>query len=411
MRNRFGSVLACVLLLFAAVGASAQAAKSAAAGKISGDVVKIGVLDDMSSLYADLGGQGSVVATQMAVDEFGGKILGKPIQIVSADHQNKPDVGANVARQWFDTQNVDVIVDVVNSGVALAVAKVAAEKHRIFIDSGAGSTRLTNEDCNPYTVHYTYDTYATGGVTGKAVVQHGGTTWFFITADYAFGHSLQEDTTREITAAGGKVLGSVQVPLNAPDFSSYLLQAQSSGAKVIGLANAGGDTIKSIKTASEFGINKKQTLAGLLVFISDIHSLGLQTTQGMYVATAFYWDMNDDTRKFAKAFMAKRKAMPTMVQAGVYSSVLTYLKAIQAAGTDAPDAVMKQMKSMTINDAFAKGGKIRADGRMVHDMYLAQVKTPAESKGPWDYYKILATVPGDQAFQPLSQSRCPLIKK
>jgi branched-chain amino acid transport system substrate-binding protein len=410
MRNKFSSVLACVLLLFAAVGASAQAGKSAA-GKISGDVVKIGVLDDMSSLYADIGGQGSVVATQMAINEFGGKVLGKPIQIVSADHQNKPDVGANIARQWFDTQGVDVIVSVVNSGVALAVSKVADEKHRVFIDSGAGSSRLTNEDCNPYTVHYAYDTYATGSVTGKAVVQHGGNSWFFITADYAFGHSLQDDTTHAITATGGKVLGSVQVPLNAPDFSSYLLQAQSSGAKVIGLANAGGDTIKSIKTASEFGINKKQTLAGLLVFITDVHSLGLQTTQGMYVATGFYWDMNDETRKFSRAFMAKRKAMPTMVQAGVYSSVLTYLKAIQAAGTDDPDAVMRQMKSMTINDAFAKGGKIRQDGRMVHDMYLAQVKSPSESKAPWDYYKILATVPGDQAFQPLSQSRCPMIKK
>jgi branched-chain amino acid transport system substrate-binding protein len=411
MKNRFSSVLACVLLLFAAVGASAQAGKSAAAGKISGDVVKIGVLSDMSSLYADIGGPGSTIAAQMAVDEFGGKILGKPIQIVSADHQNKPDVGASIARQWYDRENVDVIVDVVNSGVALAVAKVAAEKHRLFINSGAGSSRLTNEDCNPYTVHYAYDTYATGSVTGDAVVQHGGNTWFFITADYAFGHSLQEDTTRAITAAGGKVLGSVLVPLNAPDFSSYLLQAQSSGAKVIGLANAGGDTIKSIKTASEFGINKKQTLAGLLVFITDIHSLGLQVTQGMYVATGFYWDMNDETRKFSNAFMAKHKAMPTMVQAGVYSSVRTYLKAIQAAGTDDPDAVMKQLKSMTINDVFAKGGKIRADGRMVHDMYLAQVKKPSESKGPWDYYNILAPVPGDKAFQPLSQSRCPLIKK
>jgi branched-chain amino acid transport system substrate-binding protein len=400
-----------VLLLLAAVGAFAQAGKPAAAGKISGDVVKIGVLSDMSSLYADIGGPGSIVAAQMAVDEFGGKMLGKPIQIVSSDHQNKPDVGANIARQWFDTGNVDVIVDVPNSGVALAVAKVAAEKHRLFLVSGAGSTALTNEECNPYTVHYTYDTYATGSTIGDAVVAHGGNTWFFITADYAFGHALQKDTTSAITAKGGKVLGSVLVPLNAPDFSSYLLQAQSSGAKVIGLANAGGDTIKSIKTASEFGISKKQTLAGLLVFITDIHSLGLQTSQGMYIATAFYWDMNDETRKFSKAFIAKHKAMPTMAQAGVYSSVRTYLNAIQAAGTDDPDAVMKQLHSMTINDVFVKNGKIRPDGLMVHDMYLAQVKSPAESKYPWDYYKILATVPPDTAFQPLSQSRCPLVKK
>ena len=275
-----------------------------------------------------------------------------------------------------------MIVSVVNSGVALAVAKVAAEKHRLFMDSGAGSTALTNEDCNPYSVHYAYDTYATGSTIGDAVVAHGGNTWFFITADYAFGHALQKDTTTAITAKGGKVLGSVLVPLNAPDFSSYLLQAQASGAKVIGLANAGGDTIKSIKTASEFGINKKQTLAGLLVFLTDIHSLGLQTSQGMYVSTAFYWDMNADTRKFSKAFMAKHKAMPTMVQAGVYSSVRSYLKAVQAAGTDDPDAVMKQLHSMTINDVFTKNGKIRPDGLMVHDMYLAQVKSPSESKYP-----------------------------
>jgi branched-chain amino acid transport system substrate-binding protein len=400
--------IACVVLL---VTGEAFAQGSAGAGKISGDIVKIGVLTDMSGLYSDLSGQGSVVAAQMAIDEMGGKVLGKPIQVISADHQNKVDVGSNLAREWFDRQGVDVILDVVNSGVALAVSKVANEKHRVFIDTGAGSTRLTNEDCNPYTIHYVYDTYATGATTGKAVVQHGGNTWFFITADYAFGHSLQQDTTKAITAAGGKVVGSVLHPLNAPDFSSYLLQAQTSGAKVIGLANAGGDTVNSIKTASQFGISKKQTLAGLLIFITDIHALGLPLTQNMYVADAFYWDMNDETRKFSKAYSAKTNKMPTMDQAGVYSATLQYLKAVQATGTDDADAVMKKLKEMTLNDAFVKNGKIRPDGRMVHDFYLFQVKSPSESKGPWDYYKLISTVPADQAFIPLSESRCPLVKK
>src|SRR5947209_11081657 len=302
--------------------------------KISGDVVKIGVLSDMSGVYSDIGGKNSIIAAQMAVDTFGGKILGKPIEVVSADHQNKADIGANKAREWFDTQGVDLIVDVPNSGVAIAVSKVANEKHKLFIVSGAGSSRLTNEDCNPYTVHYVYDTYATGGVTGRAVVEHGGKTWFFITADYAFGKSLQDDTTRAVKAAGGQVLGSVQHPLSASDFSSYLLQAQASKAKVIGLANAGGDTINTIKTAADFGINKTQTLAGLLVYITDVNSLTLQRAQGMYVAEGFYWDLNDEARKFGKAFQAKMGGrMPNMSQAGVYSSVLQYLKAIQATGT------------------------------------------------------------------------------
>ena len=408
MQSKLSILIGCGLLL-ANVAAGGQA--KAGAGKISDGIVKVGVITDLSGLYSDLSGQGSIIAAQMAVNEFGGKVLGAPIQIVSADHQNKADIAANKARQWFDTQQVDVIVDGVNSAAGLAVSKVANEKHRIFIDSGAGSTRFTNEDCNPYTIHYAYDTYATGSVTGKAVVQHGGTTWFFITADYAFGKSLQQDTTTAINGVGGKVLGSVLAPLNAPDFSSYLLQAQGSGAKVIGLANAGGDTINSIKAASEFGINKKQTLAGLLVFITDIHALGLQVTQGMYVADGFYWDLNDATRKFSKAFMAKANKMPTMVQAAVYSSTLEYLRAVQAAGTDDADTVMRKLKEMTLNDAFVKNGKIRADGRMVHDFYLFQVKSPGESKGDWDFYKLVATVPGDQAFQPLSTSRCPMIKK
>src|SRR5215472_970587 len=407
-QNRIVAIVGCLLL--AGSQAFAQA-KSSSAPKISDDVVKIAVLNDMSGLYSDIGGVGSVAAAQLAIDEFGGKVLGKPIQLVSADHQNKADVGAAKAREWFDTQQVDMIVDVPNSGVALAVSKVANEKHRLLMVVGAGTSRLTNEDCNPYTIHYIYDTYATGGVTGRAVVQHGGNSWFFITADYAFGHSLQDDTTRAVKAAGGEVKGSVMHPLSAPDFSSYLLQAQASGAKVIGLANAGGDTINAIKTAAEFGINKKQTLAGLLVYISDIHSLTLPVAQGMYVADGYYWDMNDDTRRLAKRFFDKMHKMPTMSHAGVYSSVLQYLKAVQTAGTDDADAVVKKLKETTINDDVVKGGKIRADGRMVHEFYLFQVKSPGESKYPWDYYKLVSKVPADQAFQPLSESRCPLIRK
>jgi branched-chain amino acid transport system substrate-binding protein len=404
MKGKTLNLILAGLLAFAASSAVAQS-------KISGDVVKIGVLTDLSGLYSDLAGQGSVTAAQMAVDEVGGKVLGKPVQVISADTQNKADVGANKAREWYDRDGVDLIVDTPNSGVALAVTKVAAEKHKLFINTGAGSTRLTNEDCNPYMIHWVYDTYATGTATGKAVVQSGGKTWFFITADYAFGKSLQQDTTNAVQAAGGKVLGAVLHPLNASDFSSYLLQAQSSKAQVIGLANAGGDTINSIKTANQFGITKNQKLAGLLIFITDIHSLGLNSTQGMYAADSWYWDQNDNTRKFGKAFFNKTKKMPTIVQAGVYSAVLQYLKAIQAAGTDDADAVVKKLKSTTLNDSFVTNGKIREDGRLVKDFYLFQVKSPSESKYPWDYYKLVSTIPGDQAFQPLSLSRCPLIKK
>jgi branched-chain amino acid transport system substrate-binding protein len=404
MKQRsFYSVMAC-LLVFMAGSAAAQS-------KISGDVVKIGVLTDLSGLYSDLGGPGSIVAAQMAVDEMGGKVLGRPIQIVSADHQNKADIAANKAREWYDTQGVDLIIDVPNSGAALAVAKVAGEKHRMFIVTGAGSTRLTNEDCNPYIIHYVYDTYATGDTTGKAVVRSGGKTWFFITADYAFGHSLQQDTSNAVKSAGGQVVGAVTHPLNAPDFSSYLLQAQSSKAQVIGLANAGGDTVNAIKTAKQFGITNHQKLAALLIFITDINALGLNTSQGMYAASSFYWDMNDNTRKFAKAYFAKMHKMPTMNHAGIYSATLQYLKAIQATGTDNPDVVMKQLKATTLNDMFVTNGKIREDGRMVKDFYLFQVKSPSESKYPWDYYKLVSTIPGTEAYQPLSESRCPLIKK
>lgn len=365
----------------------------------------------MTGLYSDNSGKGSVIAAQMAVDDFGGKVLGRPIQVVAADHQGKADVGAAKAREWFDTQGVDVIMDAVNSAVAIAVSKIAGEKHKLLIVSGAGSTRLTNEDCNAYTIHYAYDTYATGGTMGKAVVQQGGSTWYFLTADYTFGRSMQEDTTRAIKAAGGQVLGQSYHPVNSPDFSSYLLQAQASGAKVIGLANAGGDTINSVKAAAEYGIGKKQMLAGLLIMINDVNALGLSLTQGMYVADGFYWDMNDQTRKFSKAFQAKSGRMPSTIQAAVYSSTLQYLKAVQAAGTDDAEAVLNKLHAMKLNDVFVKGGFIRADGRMVHDYYLFQVKTPGESKYPWDYYKLISTIPGNQAFQPLSDSRCPLVKK
>ena len=386
-------------------------AKGAAAKGISGDVVRIGVLTDMSGLYSDLGGQGSVEAAKMAVADFGGKVLGKNIDVIGADHQNKADVGANKAREWYDTQGVDMITDILNSAVGIATAKVSGEKKRVNMNVGAASTRLTNEDCTPYTVHYAYDTYALANGTGNAIVKQGGKSWFFLTADYAFGHSLEADTAAVVKKGGGEVKGAVRHPLNAADFSSFLLQAQSSKAQIVGLANAGGDTINSIKAANEFGITKNQQLAGLLVFVTDIHSLGLPTTQGMFLTDGWYWDLNDETRKFGRRFFDKMKKMPTMVHAGVYSATLNYLKAVQAAGTDDADAVMGELKKAKINDLFAKGGHIRADGRMVHDMYLMQVKKPSESKYPWDYYTVKATIPGDQAYQPLSESKCPLVKK
>jgi len=393
--------------------AKPAAAKPAAAkaGTISGDKVIIGVMNDMSGLYADITGPGSVEAARMAVADFGGKVLGKPIEIVVADHQNKPDVGSNKAREWYDTQGVDMIIDVPTSSVAIAVSKVAAEKKRILIDVGGATSRLTNEDCNAYTVHYAYDTYALANGTGKAIVQTGGKTWFFITADYAFGHSLESDTAAVVKANGGQVLGQVRHPLNASDFSSFLLQAQASKAQIVGLANAGGDTINSVKAANEFGLTKNQILAGLLMFISDVHSLGLKTSQGMMLTDAWYWDLNEETRKFGRRFFEKMKRMPSFVQAGVYSGTLTYLKAINATGTDDADKVMAELKKTKINDMFAKNGYVRQDGRMLHDMYLMQVKKPEESKYPWDYYNVKAVIPAEQAFQPLSKSTCPMIKK
>jgi branched-chain amino acid transport system substrate-binding protein len=399
-----------------AIGAailSLAAGTSHAQQKVSDDVVKIGILTDMSGLYSDLSGEGSVAAAKMAVEDFGGKVLGKPIEVISADHQNKSDVAAGKAREWFDAQKVDMINDLVTSSTALAVVDIAKQKNRIAIINGAGATRLTNESCTPNSIHYSWDTYALANGTANAVVKQGGDAWYFITADYAFGHSLEKDSSDVIKANGGKVLGSAKHPLNASDFSAFLLQAQSSGAKIIGLANAGGDAVNAIKAANEFGIGKsgKQHLASLLLTINDIHSLGLNVAQGLYGTEAFYWDLNDETRAWSKRFAAKMKKMPNMIHAGVYSSTMHYLKAIQAAGTDEAGAVMKKMKETPINDFFAKNGKIREDGRMVHDMYLVQVKKPSDSKGAWDYYNVKAVIPGDQAYQPLSKSACPLVKK
>ena len=401
MPRIFASLLAALLLAAAPAGA-----------QISDNVVKIGLILDMSSIYADITGKGSADAAQMAIDDFGGKVLGKPIELVYADHQNKADIAAGKAREWFENEKVDAILDVAASATALAALEVAKANKKIMIFNGPGATRLTNEACTPLSVHWAYDTYALAHGTGYAMVKQGYDTWFFLTADYAFGQDLERDTTAVVTANGGKVLGGVRAPLNTSDFSSFLLQAQASKAKVIALANAGADTTNAIKQASEFGIVKGgQKLAGMLVFITDVHALGLEKAQGMLLTTAFYWDMNDETRKWSARFMQKEGRMPTMAQAGVYSTVTHYLKAVQAAGTDDSEAVMKKMRETPVNDFFVKNGKIREDGRMVHDMYLVEVKSPAESKGPWDYYKIKATIPADEAFQPLSASRCPLVKK
>ena len=384
----------------------------AAQAQVSDDVVKIGVLTDMSSLYADLAGPGSVWAVETAVKDFGGTVAGKKIEVISADHLNKPDNGSNVARQWIDVDHVDAIVDVPTSSVALAVQQVTKEKGKVFLMSGPASSDLTGKSCSPTGVHWTYDTYALAHGTGGAMVKQGGDSWFFITADYAFGHALERDTMEVVKQAGGKVLGAVRAPLNSPDFSSFLLQAQSSKAKVIGLANAGGDTVNSIKQAAEFGIVAGgQKLAGLLVFISDVNSLGLQTAQGLVLTEAFYWDQNDETRAWSKRFVEANKKPPTMVQAGVYGAVMHYLKAIDGAKSDDGVTVVKKMREMPINDFMTKNGKLREDGRVMRDMYLFEVKKPSESKGQFDYYKQLATIPADQAFRPLSESECPLVKK
>ncbi|HLW93233.1 MAG TPA: ABC transporter substrate-binding protein [Roseiarcus sp.] len=379
-------------------------------------VVKIGSLDDQSSLYADIGGPGSTLAAQMAVEDSGLTKKGWTISVIDADHQNKPDVGAGVARKWLDEDKVDVIVSLDNSAVALAVSQVGKEKNGVVLPSGAASSALTNKACNANTIHWAYDTYALANGTGKSMVKAGGDTWFFITADYAFGHQLQHDTTAVVEASGGKVLGSVNAPLNTPDFSSFLLQAQSSKAKIVALANAGGDTTNSIKQAHEFGLTASgQKLAGLLLFITDVHALGLDVAQGLSLTSTFYWDLNDGTREFSKRFAARMKnhAMPTMTQAGVYSSLIHYFKALEALGGNPHDGakVVAKMKEMPTDDPLFGKGAIRADGRKIHPAYLFEVKTPADSKYPWDYYKLVATIPGDEAFRPLSESECPLVKK
>ena len=401
---RFRLALASALLVtgLAAHGARAQ---------ISDDVVKIGVLNDQTGLYADLGGPGSVVAAKMAAEDFGGKVLGKPVEIVSGDHQNKADVGTGIAREWFDVGKVDMAIGFDNSSVALAVEQLAAEKNRIAIAGAVGSTAFTGKSCTPNEASWVYDSYALTTSLAKAVVAEGRDTWFFLTVDYAFGHSLEADASAAVKAAGGKVLGSVRHPLNTADFGSYLLQAQASGAKVVAFANGGGDMVNATKQANEFGLTKNQSIVSLLVFISDVHSMQLQAAQGLKLVTAFYWDRNDETRAWSKRFFAKFGRMPTMPQAAVYSAITHYLQSIKAAGTDEAKAVMAKMRELPVNDFYVKNGHVRADGRLVHDMYLAQVKSPAESKGPWDYYKILATIPGDQAFRSLADGGCPLVKQ
>ena len=396
----------------AAVTASAALALSAIAqAQISDDVVKIGVMNDMSGLYADISGQGSAEAARMAIADFGGTVNGKKIELITADHQNKPDVGGAIARQWYDNDKVDAIVDVPTSSVALAVQDVARERKKVFLISGAAASDLTGKACSPTGIHWTYDTVSLANGTGSAVVKAGGDTWFFITADYAFGHALERDTAAVVTASGGKVLGSVKVPLNTPDFSSYLLQAQASKAKIVGLANAGGDTINSIKQAAEFGlVEGGQKMAGLLVFITDIHSLGLKTANGLQLTSAFYWDQNDETRAWSKRFMEKVNHAPTMVQAGVYGAVTHYLNAIKASGSDDGLTVVKKMKGTPVNDFMTKNGKILENGRVIRDMYLFEVKKPADSKGPWDYFKQIATIPGEQAFKRPGGNECLLVK-
>jgi branched-chain amino acid transport system substrate-binding protein len=381
-----------------------------ASAQISSDVVKIGFITDMSGLYTDIDGQGGAEAIKMAIADVGGAINGKKIELIVADHQNKADIAASKAREWFDQQGVDVLIGGTNSGTNLSMAKVAAEKKKPFISVGAGSSRLTNEDCSPYTVHYAYDTVALARGTGGALVKQGGKDWFFMTADYAFGASLEKDTSDVIKANGGKVMGSVKHPLSASDFSSFLLQAQSSKAKILGLANAGGDMINSVKAANEFGITKSMKLAGLLVFINDIHSLGLNVTQGMYMTDSWYWDTNDETRKWSKRYFEKMKKMPSSLQAGDYSAALQYLNAVKAVGSDDADKVMAQLKKTKINDVYVKNGVVRPDGRMLHDMYLYEVKKPSESKYPWDYYKVVQTIPGDQAYMTKAESKCSLWK-
>jgi branched-chain amino acid transport system substrate-binding protein len=398
--NKLAAVLAACGLAFGFTGAQAQ--------KLSGDKIVIGMITDMSSLYSDLDGPGGVEAIRMAIADMQKEFPNTKIEVVFADHQNKADISSSKVREWIDQGGADMIIGGTNSAAQLAGAKVATEKKRPYMVVGAATSRLTNEDCSPYIVHYAYDTVALANGTGAAVVKAGGKTWFFLTADYAFGHSLEKDTADVVKAAGGTVVGQVRAPLNASDFSSFLLQAQNSKAQILGLANAGGDTINSIKAANEFGVTKTMKLAGLLMFINDIHALGLKTTQGMYLTDGWYWNQSPEARAWSRRFFEKFKRMPSMLQAGDYSATLTYLKAVKAAGTDDPDAVMAQIKKAKINDMFTKDGYVKPNGRMVHDMYLQQVKSPEESKEPWDYFKTVQTIPGDVAYAPPGGSKCAL---
>ncbi|WP_119352739.1 ABC transporter substrate-binding protein [Azohydromonas sediminis] len=403
MKLRIVSALVAAACAFGAGGAQAQ---------ISDGVIKIGVMNDMSGLYADISGPGALVAARLAVEDFGAAAKGLKVEILGADHQNKPDVGSTIARSWYDRDGVDVIVDVPTSSVALAINQITREKGKAFLVSGAATADLTGKACSPNTIHWTYDTWMLANGTGSAIVKTGGDTWFFLTADYAFGHALERDTEAVVVKNGGKVVGKVRHPFPGTDFSSFLLQAQASKAKIIGLANAGGDTINSIKQAAEFGLTRRgQNLAGMLVFINDIHSLGLNTAQGLILTETFYWDLNDQTRAWSKRFAERHNGrMPSMVQAGVYSAVLHYLKAVEALKSDDGTKVIEQMKKMPTDDPLFGKGSIRADGRKIHPAYLFEVKTPAESKGPWDYYKLRATIPAAEAFRPLNQGECPLVK-
>jgi branched-chain amino acid transport system substrate-binding protein len=400
---RMKAVAAAAMLALGAGGAAAQ---------ISGNVVKIGVLTDMSSLYADIGGPGSVLAAKMAVEDFKAKEKGLTVEVISGDHQNKPDVGSQIANRWYDAEGVDLIVDTPNSGVALAVSQITKDKGKLFINSGAASSDLTGAKCSPNTIHWTYDTWMLANGTGGAIVRTGGKTWFFLTSDYAFGHALERDTSEVVKKNGGTIVGAVRHPLNTQDFSSFLLQAQSSKAQIIGLANAGGDTVNSIKQAAEFGITKGgQQLAGLLVFLSDVHGIGLEKAQGLVLTETFYWDLNDQTRAWSKRFAAQSGGKyPTMVQAGVYAGVTHYLKAVAALKSDDGTKVAEQMKKMPTDDPLFGKGTIRADGRKIHPAYLFEVKKPSESKGPYDYYKTRATIPAEQAFRPLNEGGCSLVK-
>ena len=389
--------------LCAAFGMSGNAAAA-------GDVIKIGFITDMSGTYADFDGQGGVEAIKMAIADAGGSINGKKIELVVADHQNKADIGANKAREWFDRDGVDMLIGGVNSAASLAMGKVAGEKKKVFISVGAGTTRQTNEECNAYTIQYAYDTTALARGTGAAITRQGGKSWYFLTADYAFGTSLEKDTSEVIKSSGGNVVGQVRVPLATSDFSSFLLQAQASKAQILGLAVAGGDVINAIKAANEFGVNKTMKLAGLLIFINDTHSLGLQLTQGMYLTDGWYWDLNDKSRAWANRYFMKMKKMPSMFQAGDASAATQYLNAVKAVGNTDPDKIMAYLRKTRINDFFTQNGVVRPDGRMVHDMYLMEVKKPSESKRPWDYYKLVQTIPGEQAYMTKAESKCALWK-